>query len=443
VPLQAGGCIAVTDEECFVRQILAENIVNFLSYSPGAAERVVALSRFNAAQWQRTLSWMDDAGLALYFLHKLRQTKSTNAIPDWVLARLERNLVANRQRVNSMSRQFGFLNKRFHEAGVRYAAMKGFSLVPEFCPDASLRHQGDFDYLIDEASAPVAQQALVKAGYVPKRSHSSKEFIYVKPSLGEPRRDDKLYEAQAPHAVELHLDTWDSEQTGLRLTGIPSFLEKTITREWNGLTFPSLNEEDAFLFQVMHACHHLFDYWIRMSWLFEVAYFLNRRAPDARLWNRIQKRVGDNALLREFVVLITDLAARLFNAPLPPALGVWHSEIRREARVWLENYARSWVFSEIPAHQFRLLPRAKLVLFLQQQYAGNAQARHHFALGRVFSVGRLVRIAHSINDRPSLALNKAWWKRQLLARRSLFHLLAGLRYLCEVPRWWWLNRRVV
>jgi hypothetical protein len=32
-------------------------------------------------------------------------------------------------------------------------------------------------------------------------------------------------------------------------------------------------------------------------------------------------------------------------------------------------------------------------------------------------------------------LNADWWKRQLFLRRSLFHSLAGLRFLCEIPRW--------
>jgi hypothetical protein len=191
---------------------------------------------------------------------------------------------------------------------------------------------------------------------------------------------------------------------------------------------------------VLHACQHLFTFWIRMSGLLEVGYFLNRRASDTSLWNRIEQRVGDNLVLREFVVIVAELVVKLFAPPLPSLVRDWGASVRPGPRVWIESYARHWAFCELPGYQFSLFPRAKLVLFLHQQYRDNISARKHMVRNRLIPSSRLSRIASSVRDKPSLVLDASWWKRQRLIGRSLFHALAGLRYLCEIPRWVWLNR---
>jgi len=36
----------------------------------------------------------------------------------------------------------------FNRDGVRFVALKGFTLTPAFCPAPHLRHQTDFDFLV-------------------------------------------------------------------------------------------------------------------------------------------------------------------------------------------------------------------------------------------------------------------------------------------------------
>lgn len=422
-----------------MRRAPAEDIVEFLSFSSDPCDRLEALKKFSPRGWERALRWLNDAGLAFYFLQKLKNTNATDTVPVWVISRLERNFAANQQRVSDVSQRFGFLNQKFNQTGVRYAVLKGLSLVPQFCPDATLRYQGDFDYLVDDQSFLAAQRVLVEAGYSPKVSRSSQEFVFVMPGTREPSHSAEQYSAQAPHAVELHLDIWDSDLHGLPLMPKQFSLERTRINQWGGFAFPALTDEDAFLLQVLHACQHLFTYWIRMSCLFEIGYFLQQRESDTLIWARIEQRVGDNLMLREFIVVIAELAAKLFAAPLPPLVRIWRSSIRPASRVWIESYARNWAFCELPAYEFCLFPRAKLVLFLQHQYR-DACAHKHVVRNRVLAFGRLSRMVSSIYSQPSLVLDSGWWKHQLLIRRSLFHALAGLRYVCEIPRWRWLNR---
>jgi hypothetical protein len=194
-----------------VRRTSAEEIVEFLSFSSDPSDRAQELKKFSAREWDRVIKWLDDAGLAFYFLQKLKHTNTTDSAPASVISRLERNFAANQERVAYMSQRFAFLNQKFNDTGVRYAVLKGLSLVPQFCPDAALRHQGDFDYLVDEPSLVAAQQVLIEAGYSPKRSRSNKEFIFVMRGTAEPSRGAEQYQVRAPHAAELHLDIWDSD----------------------------------------------------------------------------------------------------------------------------------------------------------------------------------------------------------------------------------------
>jgi hypothetical protein len=422
-----------------VRHALAEAIVDFLSFSNDASNRVGDFKRFRPREWEHALLWLDDAGLAFYFLQKLKSTNRADQVPAWLLSQLEQNFTANQERNADMSRRFAALNQLFDRAGIRYVALKGLTLVPQFCPDSSLRYQGDFDYLVDEGSLPAAQQILLKTGYSPKPSPSSQEFLFLMSGSAEPSRHAEQYRAGAPHAIELHLDIWDSNFD--KVPSLPKlfFVQHAITHQHNGLTFPALSDEDAFLLQVLHACHHFFSHWIRMSSLFEIGYFLNRRASDAALWKGIAERVSDSSVLREFVVVVTELVAKVFAAPIPEVVRAWGSTIRPGSRVWLDNYARHWAFCELPVHQFALFPRAKLIRFLHAQYKDDKSAPSPVQ-NRGTSPSRTSRIASSIRSQPSLLLNRAWWKRHLLVRRGLFHALAGLRYFCEIPRWMWLTR---
>ncbi len=310
-----------------MRRTLAEDIVEFLSFSSDRC----ALNdpeKFNQRAWKRAIRWLDDFGLSFYFLQKLKTTNATDTVPTWVISRLERNFATNRGRVDHMSHQFGIINQKFNDAGVRYAVLKGVSIVPEFCPDAALRHQSDFDYLVDDQSLSAARRVLVQAGYTLKLPTSTQEFIFVMHGKRAPSRSATQYLARSPNTVELHLDIWDRDQYGLPLIPKLFFVERAETHQWNGLAFPALADEDTFLLQVLHACGHLFIYWIRMSSLFEVGYFLNRRASDTSLWNRIEERVGDNSMLKEFVVVVTELVAKLFSPPSSTSstfLGIRHS----------------------------------------------------------------------------------------------------------------------
>ena len=417
----------------------AETVVEFLSFSGDVQYCTSQFKTFSHRRWQRVLQWMDDHGLAFYFLQRVKDTKTTDAIPDWVRSRLDQTFDCNRRRVDDLSRRFDKINNKFHDAGIPFAVLKGFSLVPQFCPNASLRYQGDLDYLVDDPSLMAAQRVLIEAGYSPKPQISNQEITFLLPGAGKASRRQEQYSPQAPHAVELHLDIWDSELNRLPLLERQFSVERAITHQWNGLAFPALSEEDAFLLQVLHVCRHLFTYWVRMSCLYEIGYFLSKRAADTAFWRRLDERAGQSRVLRELIVVVTELTVQLFAPSVPLAVRAWVDDIRPATRIWIEKYARRCAFSEVPVYEFTLFPKSKLVLFLHQQYQNDC-AQKNVLRSQLVVPSRLSRLVSSVKSDPSLLLNPGWWKRQLFIRRGLFHALAGLRYVCEIPRWRWLNR---
>jgi Uncharacterised nucleotidyltransferase len=422
-----------------VRHPLRDAVLDVLAFTGVVSDQLSELRGFRTRDWDYALTWLHDAGLALYLLQKLKDKNATDVLPASIMFRLEKNLDANRRRVASMAGEFESLNRKFDDAGVSYAAVKGFTLVPQFCPDASLRHQSDFDYLVSIRSLPMVQSVLEDAGYALIK-YNRNEFVFLKRSAGAPPATDGQYEANAPHAVELRLAFWDSELHGVALTEPEFSVDNVIVQRWQGIAFRTLPEEDAFLLQVIHAFNHVLTGWVRLSSLYEIGFFLNQQSEDPLTWERIERRIGDNPLLREIVVVVAELSAHFFRAPLPLTSGIWASEPRPEARIWIHSYARKWAFAKNRVDQFGLFSAAKVVLFFHQQYLSGGKAKRHLLSIRLLPLGQFFRRANSIATKSSTNSGGRWRRLKVALIRLLFHITAGVRYLWEIPRWRWLNR---
>src|ERR1700733_3758695 len=182
---------------------LAETVVGCLGLG-GDSPDPGGLRRFTAADWRRTFRWLDRGGLTLYLLRCLHHLGATELLPPAILARFERNAADNRKRLDHIANEFASVNQKFHRTGVRFAVIKGFSLVPAFCPDAVLRAPADLDYLVDGESLPVAQRALEEAGYRLQR-FSDTEFKFGRPSPRIPTPSDDPYSPETEPLIELHL----------------------------------------------------------------------------------------------------------------------------------------------------------------------------------------------------------------------------------------------
>src|SRR5580698_4089667 len=159
---------------------LAEAIIGCLQLS-GTSADFGRLARFSPLDWERTVGWIDRAGLTLYVLEKLRDRGASEVLPPQVLARFEQNLADNSCRVDHLLYETGCINEKLDQAGVQYVVIKGFSLWPEFCSNPYLRTQCDLDYLVARRSLSAAQNALLKFGYERRRRSDVKQFAFERP----------------------------------------------------------------------------------------------------------------------------------------------------------------------------------------------------------------------------------------------------------------------
>jgi hypothetical protein len=420
---------------------LAETIIRYLSFSEEIGESRDLLSRFSWPQWEQTFRWLENANLAFYLLQKLRDTHDEEKLPPAALSRLEQNYSKNQLRLDEMASTFAEVNERFHRFGVNYAVVKGFSLVPTFCPDSSLRQQSDLDYLVDEPSLPVAQRALGDLGFFLKNHKpAAPEWVFAKASISRSVNSGEQYERNGRYVIELLLGIWRQDEHDIDIAGTQFSPSRTVDREWRGMHFRALHDEDAFLLQILHTFQHLLFGDVRMSWLYEIAYCLHQRVNDTSFWERVEQRTEADAQLTQLVAIITELATEFFQAPLPAIIRTWRANLRPSVKVWLENYGRQVAFEKIPVYELDIFSTSKLALFLHRQFLPDVKRRRDFMRRRLLPWTRPVSMVRSIGGRPSALLDSQWRRRELVFHRLVYHVGSGLRYLCEIPRWWWLNR---
>ncbi len=122
------------------------------------------MGEFSLRDWERTFTCLIERPDAL-FVAAIGAHERNQLLPSPVLVRFEQKLADNRRRVDHLADQFDSLNQAFNRAGVNYAVIKGFALVPSFCPDPVLRATSDLDYLVDRSSLTKAQRVLEQAGF--------------------------------------------------------------------------------------------------------------------------------------------------------------------------------------------------------------------------------------------------------------------------------------
>ncbi|MBI1940884.1 MAG: nucleotidyltransferase family protein, partial [Acidobacteria bacterium] len=203
-----------------MNRTLKRCIVRFLSGSRPTGDGAGTLGLYNLRDWDQAMDWLHRSGLALHFWQRVKDSNLHEALTESLRARLERNFRDNQARVASMAEEFQLLNRQFQSAGIDFAVIKGFALVPEYCPQAALRMQFDHDYFLRPDSLRQAEEVLRACGYIPKPSrHEVHPLVYVH-SLRAPRFPvdwDGFYSPQLYRSVELHIRLWEAEREKIRI----------------------------------------------------------------------------------------------------------------------------------------------------------------------------------------------------------------------------------
>ena len=391
---------------------------------------------FDESEWSRALDWLDVSGLALYFWHKLKTVNTAGALPPFVQTRLARSLAENRLRAESIRQESATLNSLFDDAGVQYAVLKGLALVPDYCPDPTLRTQYDHDYLIHLDSLARAEAVLHYAGYIPKVSKENYHFAYLRPTPGvvSASKPVGLYSARLQRPVELHISLWDDTEERIDIPLPHDFIDRVRKRSGLGLEYPALCDVDGLIFQVLHAFRHILRNWCRISVFLEISYFLQQRTADLPFWMQYQDRIANLRWVPEVSAVVFRLTGSLFGSSnLTPSNPQMDPRFSAIVDKWIEVYGLPGALSNFQNN--------KNSLFLHREFVKDRSTWAEIQRRRLFPFRRPHLLPNVLlNHRPNGSRRRLTQHLHSI-RRLKFHAFSAVRYAWEYP-WWQFHRMV-
>ena len=390
-----------------------------LSFSDPVPGQVELLLHLSPTEWRRLLNWLDVSGLALYFLDRLVQLGLRDMLPETAVDRLQQNLDSNAKRTRGMVEESVAIQRRFQNAGLSYAVVKGLSLSPESVPRPELRHQFDLDYLVSEKSAPEARSILERRGYR-LRAFSRKTWEF---KINEtPYVSVKDFYKDLPYrTVELHLEA--------DTPGHDSRLDRATTRDMFGIGMPMLSPVDIFRGQAMHIFKDVCCGTSRTAHLLEFyRHVLSRRDDDA-FWRELRCRAEGDRSTCFGIGMVTYLVASILGDFAPKALTAWTVEVLPPSVcLWVHRYGRHTVLGNHPGTKFFLL--------LQKELESAGIPRRSWVKKSLWP-SRLPPIVIRGSSGEPFSTRIARYRVQLrfVFERLRFHIVEGIRYTLESRRW--------
>ena len=411
---------------------LALAIVRSLAVTGSSGDRLGPLKTFSDQEWRRTFAWLDDSGLALELLAAVDRAGADDVLPAWVAEELRARLADNRQRLGHMKQEFDSLNRAFEQAGVDFAVLKGFSLVPAYTPDPSLRSQYDYDYLVHPGSLATAERVLEAAGLHAKPQSPGLDPQNVTLFVGEPLgcsgSGQDWYSPRISRRVELHRSLWKHDRDAITVRVRREALERKRYVCWGGLRFPALAADDALVFQCLHAFHHTLDYWCRPSCFLEIARYLAARASDQDFWDGFRSHINDARYLREIAGLVFRLASELFGAPIPAGFVLDRaSRLRRALDLWVLRYGIDWCLAPFPG--------SKLSLFVHREFVEDPVAWAEVWRRRLLPFHRPARVAEPRESNLKANWKAQWQQWRFVMGRTRYHLAGLATYAWHAGGW--------
>lgn len=365
------------------------------------------------------LDWLDVSGLALYFLDRMTELHRREMLPDAVLTRLEKNLADNTLRTQRMIAEAATIHHGFQRAGVSYALLKGMSLCPSSVPRPELRSQLDLDFLVAELDMPAARAMLEERGYyLHAVSGRSWEFKTRAPAGASIKN---LYKDVSLRSIELHAE--------IAVPGQRSLLASREVRTLGTLSMPVLSSADLFLGQGLHLYKHVCGEFYRAAHLLEFCRHVLARRDDDVFWREVESRAAQYPFAWWALGVVTLLGSQLVGSHAPDALLSWTAQqLPASARLWVEMYGWRSTLGRVPGN--------KLYLLLQEEFEKEgAPARR--PTRRSLIPLRLPPLVVRGEEHESLQTRMRRYRIQFafVLLRLRFHVIEGLRYAWELPRW--------
>ena len=374
------------------------------------------------AAWRNLLPLTDRSQLTLPL-----GTNGPGSLPQWVRARIERDLSNNAIRYERTMQAYREVERALTSRGIRFAVLKGFAQWPLYCDDLRARPQYDLDLYCPESDIEAAYLAIVALGYEPFRQKPGTPIDHLSPLIRKTgwRSRGDYYDPEMPLTIELHFRFWDRGTEGFDVQGADTFWERRRVREIAGMAIPALDPADALSYTAWHLIRHLLRGDLRAYHVYELAHFLHRTAAHDAFWQDWRATRAS-----PFVeAMAFRLAAEWFQCRTNPIAG----ELARSLPPSVERWFTLFKFSPLYAVE---RPN-KDELFLHFALVQDFRDRLKIAKRRLFPFrfNPVVVDAHVPSPGPGLR-----WKRRALGawfmgKRMSYHARTILPVFRNALRW--------
>ncbi len=323
---------------------------------PRAVAAVLAALRFRGdsrsqlqtlsdAEWDRTLAFTDPAGLTLILGATCREH-----LPEWVRARIDRNLAGNTARLGRMRAALVEIAAQLEMQSIQYLLLKGFSNESEYVLDPYLRMSFDIDLFAPRESLQPARDAICWLGYEEVKGTEQLPTDHTSPLIRKTgwQWTGDLFDPGNPGCIDLHFQFWDTATERIEAPGAADFWERRVLKE--GL--PVLHPADRLGYTALHLLRHLLRGNVRATHVYEIAYFLHTQADNEAFWNS-WKSLHPQPLRRLEAVSFL-LAARWFACNLPAAAREEVERLPEDVSRWFDEYAASPVQNKFQPNKHEL-----------------------------------------------------------------------------------------
>ena len=367
------------------------------------------------------LRWLDESGLALYLHRQLSSHAALESVEPGLREALQRRLDANRDRTKIMLSEFERVNAALQRDSIPYVVVKGFSLTDEFCPEPWLRHQADIDVLVEGTSVPLAKRTACALGYVLEEEDPLGELKMAIRSEHVPSSGDFLYGPPQHLHLEIHRRFYEPE-CGVSLNIGDDWHDHVVMRRIGSVEYPCLELPYRFATQMLHAFRHI-NSWIRMSWLYEIGYFVDQFRDNEQLWDSITGLTGADRRVQNAFGVVASLVGNAFGTEFPTvARQNWIEPLPAKQRDWIERYSVGWMLSDFGRGD-------KSGLILQREFADSTLAWWSYRASRAARLLRMTSTGHA-----DLQFSETLRKQADYVWRSVQWNLKGILHRHETDR---------
>lgn len=287
-------------------------------------------------EWVKLFELCDLAHLTL----PLAQVEMTD-FPEWVVARLKKNLSDNSLRFSRVRSSYEEAAIALEQAGVDHLVLKGFTQSPHYVRDPRLRMQSDLDLYCPADQIDHARKALEEIGYKPVGGLDYGAADHI-PTLSRPGSwswQGNPFDPEMPVSIELHHCLWNERVSFIAAEEVESFWNRREVRSGDAFSFPALSRVDQLGYFSLHILRGI----IGGDWIVhhvrEMASFLHLHCGDVEFWKAWEAEHSPR--FRNLQAIAFSLAERWFSCTLSDAVHAQIESLPQLQSIWIERFGAS------------------------------------------------------------------------------------------------------